>query len=400
WGVARLVPSRAGAAVAVTAYTWNAYVFERLAIGHWGFLLGYAALPWVVATASAARAARPGALAALALTLSLAGLAGSTSLVLAAGLALGVLLAPGVSPGRWRALAVAVVAAGLAACSWLIPALSRAGGLDSDPRAVAAFATSADTPLGSLGSAITLGGIWNPAVWPAERASLLLSLAALLAVVAALAWGAPGFARASGGTAWGVLSVAVLGFVVAMAGVTPGLSGLLEHVVTGVPGGGLLRDGQKFLAPFSLAVALCAGHAVARLRPSLAALGFLLALLPVALLPSLAWGAHGRLVPVRYPGEWAQLQHAVAVEQARSPGDVLVLPFTLYRRFDWNGGRIVLDPAPRWLDARVVVNDDLPLSTRTVRGEDARARKVRTALADGGDLVAVLEREGVSLVVV
>jgi hypothetical protein len=400
WGVARLVPRGPATAVAVLAYTWNAYVFERLVIGHWGFLLGYAALPWVVAAATAVRAARPGALAVLALTVSLAGLAGSTSLVIAGPVALGVLLAPGPVPRRWRGTAVTAAATLLAACSWLVPALSRAGGLDSDPRAVAAFATSADTPLGVLGSALTLGGVWNPAVWPAERSSLLLSLVSLLAVGAAVAWGAPPFVRAFGGTALAVFGLAVLGTGVALAGATPGLSGLLEHVVTDVPGGGLLRDGQKFLSPLSLAVALCAGHAVARLGPNLRGVAWPLAILPIALLPSLAWGAHGRLAPATYPAEWSQLRVAVGTEQARSPGDVLVLPYTLYRRFDWNGRRTLLDPAPRWLDDGVVVNDDLPLSSVTVRGEDVRAARIRTALASGGDLAPVLARESISLVLV
>src|SRR5580693_9385523 len=29
-------------------YAWNPYVAERLIIGHWALLLGYAALPWVL----------------------------------------------------------------------------------------------------------------------------------------------------------------------------------------------------------------------------------------------------------------------------------------------------------------------------------------------------------------
>ena len=40
---------------------WNAYVAERLAIGHWGFLLGLAALPWAFRRCAAVRRGRPGA---------------------------------------------------------------------------------------------------------------------------------------------------------------------------------------------------------------------------------------------------------------------------------------------------------------------------------------------------
>src|SRR5690606_21238836 len=49
-GTARLLSGLPGAAraVGVVAYLWNPYVHERLAIGHWALLLGYAALPWAV----------------------------------------------------------------------------------------------------------------------------------------------------------------------------------------------------------------------------------------------------------------------------------------------------------------------------------------------------------------
>ena len=79
---------------------------------------------------------------------------------------------------------------------------------------------------------------------------------------------------------------------------------------------------------------------------------------------------HGRLAPTAYPPEWRALRDVVSARVV--PGEsVAVLPFTYYRRFSWNHDRVVLDPVPRWLDAPVVVNDDLPLSTGTVRGEDA-----------------------------
>ena len=50
-GAARLVPGLPGAAAAALGYAWTPYVAERLLIGHWPFLLGYAVLPWVVGAA-------------------------------------------------------------------------------------------------------------------------------------------------------------------------------------------------------------------------------------------------------------------------------------------------------------------------------------------------------------
>ena len=53
-GAARLVPATLAVVVqlvAVTVYVWNALVVERLLIGHWPVLLGYAVLPWVLVAA-------------------------------------------------------------------------------------------------------------------------------------------------------------------------------------------------------------------------------------------------------------------------------------------------------------------------------------------------------------
>src|SRR4051794_31509293 len=48
-GVVRLTErSLAAQLVAVTAYVWNPFVAERLVIGHWPVLVGYAVLPWVI----------------------------------------------------------------------------------------------------------------------------------------------------------------------------------------------------------------------------------------------------------------------------------------------------------------------------------------------------------------
>jgi hypothetical protein len=54
---------------------------------------------------------------------------------------------------------------------------------------------------------------------------------------------------------------------------------------------------------------------------------------------------------------------------------------------------------PRWLDAPVIVNDDLPLSSGTVRGEDGSAARIRAVLRDGGPLRPALAAEHVAYVV-
>jgi hypothetical protein len=419
WGVARLVPGRAGGAAAAVAYLWNPYVAERLVIGHWAFLLGYALLPWLAGAALAVRRGTAG-LPPLLLWLAAAALAGSTSALLGTGVALAVL---GVRREPLRAAAVLGFAV-LVNAPWWLPALARPGGVPADPAGSAAFAARADTHLGTLGSVLTLGGIWDQGVWPPERGYALLTLAALAGVAAALVLGTrpllgtgPPDRAARPGTRGplrsgapddhepragmrGLLGAGAAGLVLTLIGGYGATRPLLTAVIVHVPGGGLLRDGQKLLAPAALVLALAAGHAVARLAATrrFGPYAVLLAAVPVLALPSLALGANGRLAGVHYPDSWLRLRATVA---AQPPGDVAVLPWTLYRRFGWNGDRVLLDPMPRLLPRRVLVDDDLPLSSTTVRGEDPRAAAVTAALAaPGADVATVLAGAGARYAVV
>jgi hypothetical protein len=401
WGASRFATTRAGAASAALLFVWNPYVLERLVIGHLGFLLGLAVLPWAVYAALALRRGEPGAASSTALWVVVAALTGSTSGVVVAGTALLVAAWPGGGPARWWRKALPVLVPALAANAvWLLPALLRPGGIPADPAGVPAFAARADTPLGLLPSLATLGGIWNRATWPGERQQAVLALAVLVAVVAALVLGGPALLRLSdrGGVALAVAGGA--GFVLAAAASLPGGRTVVQLIVDDLPGGGLLRDSQKFLMPTVLVVAVAGGFAVERLvrRPALVSVAAALVGLPVVLLPSLGWAAAGRLGSVAYPAEWLRVQQQVA--SFAGAGDAASFPWTYYRRFSWNDDRVVLDPMPRLLARVVVVNDALPLSTQTVRGEDPRAAAVSATLASGGSLPATLRREGVRLAVV
>jgi hypothetical protein len=398
WGVGRMMPTPLAAAVAAATLSWNAYVFERLAIGHWGFLLGLAALPWAAGACAGVRRGQPGAVPQLCLVVALAGLAGSTALVLVAVLVLALLAGPGwrgrVRAGGWAALAMLGAAA-----PWLVPALREVGSSRADPAGVAAFAARADTPLGVVPSLATTGGIWNRAVWPAERGEVLVAVAALILVVVAVAAGAGPWRRLAGGLATAALAAGAVGLAVAVAATVPWLDPLVRLVVVHLPGGGLVRDGQKFVALALLPLAACAGMAADRARRHLRSGAWVIVLLPVAVLPSLAWGLHGRLQPVDYPASWPALRAEVDRVTEVTPGAVAVFPFTYYRRYAWNGDRVVLDPVPRLLDSDVIANDDLPLSAGLVAGEDPRAARVRAGLDRGDDLAGVLAGEGVRYVV-
>ncbi len=114
-------------------------------------------------------------------------------------------------------------------------------------------------------------------------------------------------------------------------------------------------------------------------------------LLPVAVLPDLAWGAG--LGVASYPSDWAQARRVLAADPR--PGDVLPWPFESYRAPAFNGGRPVVDPGPRYLPRPAVVPDELVVGGERLAGEDPRARRVAAALRSGGDATDALLADGV-----
>lgn len=377
--------------VAASVYTWNAYVFERLVIGHWPTLIAYAALPWLLILGRRVRQGRTTALAPGLILVALASLT-PTGGLLAAALFGALVLAPGGRHSRLVRAGGALTVLALQA-PWVVPSVLRPDPAVSDPAGVAAFAATPDSPLGLVGSVLTLGGIWNEGAVPGSRElASALALTAVLLVLAVL--GATELRRHLGRAELTVLvGLAAAGLVVAFSSALPGGDTVLEWLVSEVPGGGLIRDGQKFLAWYALLVALAAAAGAAKLaraaanRNTAVAVTLVAALVPAAALPDLAWGAAGRLEPSQYPAEWSDVRATLQADGADgADGDLVVLPYQPFRRFPWAGDRTVLDPAPRFLGVEAVVPDALPVSGTVVAGEDRRAEEVAAALdadADG-----------------
>ncbi|MBF6328978.1 hypothetical protein IU452_10650 [Nocardia transvalensis] len=394
WGAAvlarRLLQASLGPQlVAATVAVWNPYVAERLLQGHWSLLTGYAALPWTVLAAQRIRlsatsfrdwAALGGCLAAAGLTPTGALLAGLVALLVV---------------GRRRLVGTLALWAA-ASAPWLAAtALSGAGAEPSDPAGVAAFAARAEPGLATVGSLAGLGGIWNGDAVPGSRTTVFaLAATAILVVMVAL-----GIRRvaAEGETATRhtrrtLLFLAAAAIVVPALGATGWGMQVGEALISRVPGAGLLRDTQKYVALAVPAYSLCAAagckaaaDGLRRIRvvthasngiPLSATL--FIALLLVTL-PDLAWGVGGALRPVHYPTSWQRV--AALVD---GPGDVAMLPGGMFRKFPYSGRIPVLDPAPRMLPRDVLQTGELPVRGRTVAGEGNRAREVEQLLLHGG----------------
>ncbi|GAB0107983.1 hypothetical protein JMUB6875_69860 [Nocardia sp. JMUB6875] len=411
WGAAALARELLNVSVgprlvAATVAIWNPYVAERLLQGHWSLLTGYAALPWIALLAARLRAAPPsgtlGTWAALTACLAAAGLTPTGSLL--AGLVALVLV------GK-RNLPATVALWILSAAPWLTAtALSSAGAAPSDPAGIAAFAARAEPWLGTLGSLTGLGGIWNGTAVPDSRTGLFALLGTIL-LLTPVVIGVRAAYRA-GTVERRLIWLAVAAIVIPAFGATGWGLSVGEFLVARVPGAGLLRDTQKYVALAVPAYALCAAagcriagrwisanvlDGAGAERPPRARTGSAAALfivLALIALPDLAWGVGGSLRPVHYPAGWQRVAEIVDER-----GDVAVLPGGMFRKFSHSGSAPVLDPAPRMLRRDVLQTGELPVRGGVVAGEGKRARRVEKALARG-ESAAELASLGVGWVLV
>ncbi len=433
--------------IATTLAVWNPYIAERLLQGHWSLLTGYAALPWTAlavlrlrtttvrpsrradGTTGGSGAVGPAPEPSRAHVSGTPGAdtgpAGTNSAPLGNWAALaGCLAAAGLTPtGALLAAVVAVALAGtrrflgvlalavMACAPWLLAtAVSGVAAEPSDPAGVAAFAARAEPWLATVGSLAGLGGIWNAEAVPTSRTTPLATFATLLLLVIVLL----GLRRAAAADddpertrARRVLLVLAAAAVAlpALAATPAGLT-VMEWLVVHVPGAGLLRDTQKFVALAVPGYALCAAAAWAtaagRWAPAgtpasgARATGFAVLFIGALILPllDLGWGAGGQIRAVRYPDSWREV-----AERIEGPGDIAVLPGGMFRRFPYSGDAPVLDPAPRMLPRDVLQTGELPVHGRTVAGEGARARRVENLLLAGGQ-ANELARLGVGWVLV
>jgi hypothetical protein len=402
--VAVVVPGAglSGQFVAATLAVWNPYVAERLLQGHWSLLVGYGALPWVAAAvlrmrsgsgASSQALIRPALIWPVLFWTAVAGLT-PTGLMLAAVVALACCAAPGGGMPRWVCAAVSLGSAVLGALPWLVASVGAGSLSSSQAVGIGEFAARAEPGLSTIGSLAGLAGIWNGQAAPDSRTTLF-AVVATVTLLVIVAVGLPTVLRVPQAVPLLVLS-AVAVVLPALAATGPGLAAM-EAVVRAVPGLGVLRDAQKWVALAVPGYVVAAAGAVVTLRPRIpaAATGAVCCLALIAVLPDLAWGVGGKLTAVRYPAGWSTVSAMINAD----PRPVVALPPASMRTFAWTGEAPVLDPLPRWVSADVLTTGDLVIGGQTVPGEGNRAREIERFVLSGAD-ADELARSGVGWVVI
>lgn len=349
-----------GPAAAIALCCVNPFVVERLLQGQWSI----AVAAWLAPAIAAAglRGSRPGQWAGMFI-----------SSLTPTGALTGALV--GVATARQRPTTALY---GAALClPWALPGLVQvlrgtAPAIDA-PAAVAAFAPRAEAHAGLLATLAGLGGIWNAAAVPASRQAGFALFGLLIAAVVAIGWVGAGRSGWAGPSAqvrqirqvgqagcwpaggWALLGLAALGLGGVL--ITATCPGALVWVVETVPGGGLLRDSQKFLL---LALPAYAFGLGAVRGPSAAA-----GLVAVALLVPDAARAVAPLVPGPAGIDSALVAQLAGrdtlfvdrPELVEVPGGVAVDPYAKVAAKVQSGAlsvdqRLVDYPAPRWVAAQ------------------------------------------------
>lgn len=405
----------------------NPYVAERLLLGQSPSLLGYAMIPWLVV---AVRSRRPlpvrmvlVALAALPAAITPVGavMAGLTVLIAGVTVSDGLdghdahdaRVVPGVS---WRQILLLLVPVGVLSLPWIIAGLAHPSA-GAATAGADAFAVAADSPLGVLGSVLTLGGVWAPGAVPASRANLAIVLIQLVLVVAGSAAGVV-LRRRQSGPRRRLLSLALLAYALPVAAVLLLAEPLLPvwRAAQQVPGVALLRDTHRLLGWAALAIALLVALGVGAVARTLrsatssaspvsarvvaAPLGIVALTLGVLTVPDVPATLARQATPVAVPAEWHEVVDLLNAEPAAR---VLVLPWQPFRAVDWAGPVQFLDPFPRALKPEVVHARDLVVRRDSqewlVGGEDP-AFTAGLAEADAMLSAQLLRDEGISHVLI
>lgn len=413
-GAARLLARerRAAQLAAGVLYAWNPYVAERLILGQWALLLGYAGLPWVFIAAARLDTRRVKSVLLAAVALLPAAVGGFAAMAISALVAIPAVVMAGrataaggaavtrTALARVGSAVVTVGVLGVLSLPWLIPSLTRP--VLTSPAGVAAFAARADTPFGTVGSLLLLGGTWNAQTVPAGYGGAATVLTLCLAATALAGFALLGLRR------WLALGVAAIaGLLIALLGAFGPGQDLLRSMITAWPGFAVLRDGQQFIAPLALAEAIGLGLVVARLlrrdrsratREATAIVAACLVIVPMIALPGLAWGAAGRLRPVEYPADWLAARRLINADPVG--GRALLLPWGAYRRIGWNHDEAMLDPWPRLLARQVVWDDGVGVGSIQIPPEDPAARAIGPVVTGPGSLTNVLRARGYRYVIV
>ena len=397
---------------AATLYAVNPFVFNRVFVGHVPLLLGYALLPLATKSAIASRTAQ--GIRALSPALWWAVL---TALSVHYCWIFGVVVVAVACSSRrhigrtslWFLANFLVFA--LTCAYLLLPHVETSLPVNIGGGSLSAFRTSADPSLGLFFNVIGLYGYWRIGPGPVLPKELFSGWPFIVvALVLISAAGASSlFRRHENGNsscdahrtlAIVLIVTGVLGLLLAMGDQGP-TGALFRWAYFHVPFFNIMREPEKFLMLYAMALSIFFGRGVAELmaraknlkRYATFLLGALLSLaIPLAYTPTIFGGLDGQLSLSTIPQSWSQVNRLVG----NGPGKILYLPWHEYLSYSFTDGRVVANPAASSFSRNVIAGDNLQVAAFASNSTSARSSYLETLFASGtivknfGSLVAPL----------
>jgi hypothetical protein len=374
-GIYRFLTHKAGTAapaaiVAATFFCINPWVNDRMVSGQLLLTGAYALLPWLLSSLSdvvvglnklnVARAL--GWCAAIgAVDIHVGGMA---VLLLVAAIA----FSNHASLGKLGYISVCLLVLVAINSFWIVPSLfvGEAARLGSgDLVAYAPRPRSARI----LPFVLTLHGFWRSEfdraidLYPARFFATFLPL-----VLAALY----GLTRAISSKTWfrassALASTCAIAIVLGMGRSFPPTRAIADWLFNNMPGYGIYREPQKWIAILALGYALFTGVGLDGIARRLEKVGHgtgrLVALaiaLPLLASSVMLWGFGGRVHLSHFPQGWEEAEKITEGQD----GNLLFLPWHHYQPLYFADFRIVANPAPDYFSSRVLISDDAQLFVR------------------------------------
>lgn len=344
---------------------WNPYTIERMLQGHWSVVTAMWLLPAIAYLSATGRTGQ------LMLFLGICALTPT-------GWLLGGITALVFATSHFQRAAMLFIQLFLAT-PWLLVTLINNPAIASSAQSAALFAPRAEPGFGTLGSLLGLGGIWNANAVPASRTALTAGISVVLVLFILL--GAQQLWKVYRPVAILTALALLLPF---LASTDPGISAL-GWIVETIPGGGILRDSQKFVAlaipgfvlmlatSITLSAQWIAQHARSRLPVLLRTLSLAAGILIVCTVPGLPRDI-SPLQPRPIEPEWRQIINAVG----SSPDSLtLLLPPGNYRMHE---GTPVVDPALKMLPGTPVDPGFLVVNNNLIDGDPQSIRLLQETM--------------------
>jgi hypothetical protein len=167
-----------------------------------------------------------------------------------------------------------------------------------------------------------------------------------------------------------------------------------------VPGYGIFREPQKWVALVALGYAVFAGvglELIARMlerwRAAAAHVVGVAVVLPLIATRLMLWGFDGTIADSHFPTDWERVDDITA----NAPGSILALPWNLYQPIGFAGERTIANPMPHYFRSDVVVSKEARLfvadETRPSDPRDTYVQAImnqRRNVEDLGHLLAPL----------